>query len=81
MYVVSIRDNGTLGVNLSDIDYLLTPKRPDCGFPLFSYFGQELVTRDYHVLGCIFFRIWRQGVSFMCTQFHVIWKYESKVMA
>jgi len=65
------------------IEFLLylTPKGPDCVFWLYKNFGHVRATRDSHNLGRNFSRRWGRGISFICTKFHDIWKYESKVMA
>jgi len=59
----------------------LTPKGPTCVFWQHRNFGQVHVTGDFHILGRNFNRRWGRGISFICTKFHDIWNYESKVMA
>jgi len=67
---ISIHDKGA---------FVLTPKGSACIFWQHRNFGHEHVTRDLHVLGWNFNIRWRQGMSFICTKFHDIWKYESKL--
>jgi len=59
----------------------LAPKRPTWVFWQHINFGQVLVIGDLYILGWNFNRRWGQGISFICTKFHNIWKYESKVIA
>jgi len=58
----------------------LTPKGPTCIFWQHRNFRQVRVTRDLYILGWNFNRRWGGGISFICTKFHSIWNYESKVM-
>jgi len=59
----------------------LTPKGLDYVYWLYNNFGQVPMTRDFQISGWNFNRMWGQGVSFICTKFHDIRKYESTVMA
>jgi len=59
----------------------LTPKGPACVFWQHRNFGQVCVIGDLHISSLNFDRRWGQGISLICTKFHDIWNYESKVMA
>jgi len=59
----------------------LTPKGPRCLFGVYKFFGQVLVTRDFHAFVPNFDRSCGRGISFMPTKFQDIREYESKVMA
>jgi len=67
-------------IQYDTLERSLIPKGIDCVFNLYRNFGQVCVTRDLYVFVPNFNRSCGWGISFMCTKFQDIWKYESKVM-